>query len=94
MPNPRVLVLVADVEQNVELDNNYGQIEVTLIANAANSWFNTAGTAVGPVSGSQDGNHYLGAALPVKVVADNTSGANSRLRIRSVGTPTVQVYGV
>lgn len=93
MPNPRVLTLSADTEQNVELDANYGQVEVTLVANAANTWFNTAGTAVGPVAGNQDGNHYLGAALPVKVVADNTSGQNSRLRIRSAGTPTVQVYG-
>ncbi|WP_433731017.1 hypothetical protein ACQP2Y_21605 [Actinoplanes sp. CA-051413] len=93
MANPKFVTLVADTEAIVDLDTNYGQIEVTLTANAANTWFNTANTAVGAVAGAQDGNHYLGATLPTKIVPDLTGGQNSRVRIRSTGTPTVQVYG-
>jgi hypothetical protein len=93
MANPRFATLVADTETILDLDANYGQVEVTLISGAANAWFNTSNVAVGPVAGSQDGNHFIGAVLPTKVVADNTSGQASRVRIRSTGTPTVQVYG-
>lgn len=94
MPNPRFVVLQADVEQVLTLDDNYGQVEVTLIANPALTYFNTADTAIPAVAGNMDGNHALSSTLIAKVVADRTAGAASKVRIRSAGTPTVQVQGL
>lgn len=93
MANPIHRVLTADTELRVELDRNYGEVEVAIVANPATTYFNTTDAAIGAVAGTQDGNHVLSTALLAKTVDDATAGQNSVLRIRSAGTPTVTVTG-
>jgi hypothetical protein len=92
--NPKYVTLAANVESVVTLDANFGSIEVALVANADLTCFNTTGTPIGSVSGPVDGCHTLTSSLPAKVVADGTAGQASVVRLRSVGTPTVQVCGL
>lgn len=92
MANPKVVTLVADTDTPVTLDSNFVVIEVTLIANAAVTVFNTTGTAIGSATPA-DGVHTLTTTLPAKTVLDGTGGANSVVHLRSAATPTVQVYG-
>lgn len=94
MANPKYVTLVADTESVVTTDDNFGQIEVTIVANPALTYFNTKDAAIGPVAGSMDGNHALSSTLIAKVVRDETGGTASKVRIRSAGTPTVQVLGL
>ncbi len=94
MPNPVFKVLQADTELSFDLDRNYGVVEVAIVANGANTWFNTSNTPIGAVAGNMDGNHILTTTLPAKTVLDLTEGANSKIRLRSSGTPTVQVTGL
>jgi hypothetical protein len=91
--NPVYVTLVSDVETELDLDANYGRVEVTIVANAATTYFNATNTPIGPVAGSQDGNHLLSATLISKTVVDGTGGTASTVRLRSSGTPTVEVYG-
>lgn len=92
--SPYHATLVADTELVVTLDANYGQIEVTVIAGPAVTYFNTNDTAIGAVAGDMSGNHVLPAVLCSKTVRDATSGAVSKVRLRSAGTPTVSVCGL
>lgn len=94
MANPKFVTLTADTESVVTLDYNYSQVEVALISGAATTYFNTADVPIGTVAGSVDGNHALTSTLVAKVVLDLTSGAASKVRLRSAGTPTVQVTGL
>ena len=92
--NPRYVTLSADTETVVTLDTNYGQVEVAMISGSAVVYFNTTDTPIGAVAGNMDGNHAVTAALPAKVVTDGTGGTASKVRLRSAGTPTVQVAGL
>lgn len=92
--SPAYTVLVADTEAVVTLDGNYGQVEVALVAGAANTWFNATGTTIGAVAGSMDGNHILTTTLLAKVVQDKSPGNVTVVHLRSSGTPTVSVLGL
>lgn len=94
MANPVFVTLVADTENVLTLDNNYGQVEVALISGAATTYFNTADVAIGAVAGNMNGNHALTTTLVAKTVQDQTGGAATKVRLRSAGTPTVQVLGL
>ncbi len=94
MANPQIFTLQADTEKVFTLDLNYGEVRVTVIANPAVIYFNTSDAPIGPVSGSMDGNEALPAALCSRVVRDQTSGAVSKVRVRSAGTPTICVGGL
>ncbi len=93
MANPKVVTLVADTDTTVTLDSNAGYVEVALIANAATTVFNTRNAAIASATPA-DGNHTLTSSLPAKIVADETAGAASIVRLRSSGTPTVSVCGI
>lgn len=90
--SPAYVTLVADTDTPVELDGNFGAVEVTLVANAATTYFNAKGNTVPAVASSQNGNHMLTTTLLSKVVRDETSG-NTVVHLRSSGTPTVCVAG-
>lgn len=94
MANPSYSVLVADTDTVITLDGNYGQVEVALVANAANTWFNATGSAIPAVASPQDGNHILTTTLVAKVVRDQSPGATTVVHLRSSGTPTVSVLGL
>ncbi|HLL69012.1 MAG TPA: hypothetical protein VK453_25355 [Micromonosporaceae bacterium] len=94
MANPQHFTLVADTEKVFTLDQNYGQVRITVLANPAIIYFNAADAAIGPVAGSMDGNEALPAVLCSRVVADRTSGTVSKVRVRSAGTPTISVSGL
>ncbi len=94
MANPQIFTLQADTEKVFTLDQNYGEVRVTVIANPAVIYFNTSDTAIGSVAGSMDGNEPLPAVLCSRVVRDQTAGAVSKVRVRSAGTPTIAVGGV
>ncbi len=94
MANPKFVTLQADTDQPVTLDRNFDQVEVTLVANAATTYFNTGGVAIGTVVSPVDGNHVLNSTLISKVVDDITAGAESVVHLRSTGTPTVCVLGL
>lgn len=94
MANPQYRQLTADTEASVDLGTNCGLVEVAIIAGTGTVYFNTTDTAIGPVAGNMDGNHAISATLPAKIVADGTSGASSKVRLRSSGTPTVSVCGL
>ena len=94
MANPKHVTLVADTETVVTLDNNYGSVRVTVIANPAVIYFNTSDTTIGTVAGSMDGNEAVPATLVSRVVVDRTGGTASKVHLRSAGTPTVSVGGL
>lgn len=94
MANPKHVTLQADTEAAVTLDVNYGRVEITVVANPAVIYFNTGDVAIGAVAGNMDGHQVIPAALCVKTVADETSGAVSKVRVRSAGTPTISVRGL
>lgn len=95
MANPKFVTLSADAEATVNLDANYGEIRITVLSNPAVVYFNTANAAIGSVTaGGTDGNEALPAVLCSRVVRDQTGGANSVVRLRSTGTPTLLVGGV
>lgn len=94
MANPQHFTLSADTEHVFTLDANYGEIRVSMLASPAVTYFNTTDTAIGAVSGSMDGNEMLPAVLCSRVVRDGTSGAISKVRVRSTGTPTISVGGL
>lgn len=93
MANPKYVTLVADTDTEVELDSNFGYVEVSLISGVADTQFNTSDTAIAS-SSLTDGNHVLTATLPTKTVVDRTSGGVSVVHLRSSGMPTVQVFGL
>lgn len=93
MPNPLVVTLSADVDTTLVLDQNFGAVEVALIANAATTVFNANGSAIGSATPAS-GVHTLTTTLPAKTVVDSTSGTATVVHLRSAGTPTVQVYGL
>lgn len=95
--NPQHVVLVADTQVVLTLDSNFAKVEVTVVANPAVVFFNAKDVTIGTVAGAvgtMDGNHVLPAALCSKIVADETAGTVSKVRIRSAGTPTVSVRGL
>ncbi len=92
MANPRYVTLTADTDTPVDLGFNAGAVEVSLIANAATTQCNVAGTVIAS-STLTDGNHVLTASLLSKVVEDKTTG-NTFVHLRSSGTPTVCVAGL
>lgn len=95
--SPFHFTLAADVETVVTLDGNYGEVRVTILDNAALTFFNTSDTPIGSVAAGitgQDGNEALPATLCSRTVRDRTSGAASKVRLRSLGTPTISVGGV
>lgn len=92
--SPAHVTLSADTETELVLDRNYGEVEVTLTENPARTFFNATDTPIGTVGGNMDGNHILTSTLVSKVVADGTAGSVTKVRLRSVGTPTVQVMGL
>lgn len=94
MANPVYRTLVADTDTPVTLDANYGYVEVTLVANAAATYANAAGVAIGPIATPPDGAHLLNATLLSKVIRDETAGISTVVHLRSSGTPTVQVCGL
>lgn len=94
MANPQFFTLSADTEKVFTLDTNFGQVEVALVANPANTSFNATNTPIASVAGGPvDGHHLLTSTLLAKVVRDETSGATV-VRVRSSGTPTVSVLGL
>lgn len=93
MPNPIYRVLVADTDTTVTLSDNYADVEVAIIANAAVVQFNTTGTAI-TSSTLTDGNHAVSSTLPAKIVRDETGGQATVVHLRSSGTPTVSVCGL
>jgi hypothetical protein len=92
--NPLHRTLTADTELRLPLDGNYGKVEVALVANAATTYFNTSDTPIGAVAGNMDGNHVVTSVVPTRIVLDATAGANSVVRVRSAGTPTITVTGL
>lgn len=92
MANPVIKTLLADTDTLFDLGSNFGSVEVSLIANAAVTVFNSTGVVIGS-STPTDGNHTLTTTLPAKTVQDFTTG-NTVVHVRSSGTPTVQVYGL
>lgn len=92
--SPAYVTLVADTDATVTLDSNYGQVEVALVANAANTWFNALGNTVPAVASAQDGNHVLTTTLLAKVIRDQSPGNVTVVHLRSSGTPTVSVLGL
>lgn len=95
--NPQHVVLSSDTQQIITLDANYGQVEITVVANPAVIFFNVKDEAIGTVAGAVDtmDGHQVGpAALWSKIVRDETSGTVSKVRLRSAGTPTVSVRGL
>lgn len=94
MALPQHFTLSADIEKVFTLDGDYGAVRVIVYANPATVFFNCRNVAVGPVAGSQDGNHVIPNVLAVAEVADETGGTVSVVRMRSAGTPTVMVVGI
>lgn len=91
--SPAYVTLTADTDAEVELSGNFGAVEVTLVANAATTYFNAKGTAVPSIASPPNGQHVLTPTLLSKVVKDDTSG-NTVVHLRSSGTPTVSVAGL
>lgn len=91
--SPAYVTLAADTPTPVTLDSNYGQVEVTLIANPATTYFNVKGNAIGSIASPVDGCHLLNATLLSKVVEEKTGGPTV-VHLRSTGTPTVCVSGL
>jgi hypothetical protein len=91
--NPRIVTLVADTDTPITLDQNFGAVEVALIANAATTLFNARGAAIAS-STPGDGHHVLTVTLPAKVVPDETGGQATVVHLRSSGTPTLLVAGL
>lgn len=95
MANPVYVTLVADTEATPTLDANYAYVEVALVSGAATTYFNTSDTPITTVAGGPvAGNHVLTTTLPAKLVPDMTGGQASKVRLRSTGAPTVQLWGV
>lgn len=90
---PQHFTLVADTEKVFTLDRNCGTVRIVVVANPAVIYFNTKNTACPAVASSQDGQQVIPAVIAVVEVADETSGADSIVRMRSAGTPTVMVTG-
>lgn len=85
--------LVADTELVLPLSQNSGTIEIVVVANPAVTYFNTKNVAVPAVASNQDGNRVIPAVLCAVECEDETLGANSIVRLRSAGTPTIMVTG-
>lgn len=94
MANPQYWTLTADTEKIFTLDQNYGSVRITVIANPAVIYFNTSDTTIGAVAGSMDGNEAIPATLCSRVVTDQTSGTATKVHVRSAGTPTISVGGL
>lgn len=90
---PQHFTLVADTEKVFTLDQNCAKVRVVVYANPAVIYFNAKNVAVPAVASSQDGQQVIPAAIAVAEVDDETGGANTVLRMRSAGTPTVMVMG-
>jgi hypothetical protein len=93
VPSPAYVTLVADTDTTVELSSNAGAVEVSLIANAATTVFNTTNTAIAS-SSPVNGQHVVTASLPSKTVKDESGGNTTVVHLRSSGTPTVCVAGL
>ncbi len=85
--------MVADTELVLPLSQNSGTIQIVVVANPAVIYFNTRNVAVPAVASNQDGNWVIPATLASVEVEDETAGANSIVRLRSAGTPTIMVTG-
>ncbi|WP_146164174.1 hypothetical protein [Pseudosporangium ferrugineum] len=84
---------MADVERVFTLNQNCGTIRIVVVSNPATIYFNTKNVPVPAVASNQDGNQVVPPVLAAVDVPDETAGANSVVRLRSAGTPTVMVTG-
>lgn len=95
--NPVHVTLVANTETELTLDGNYGHVEVTVTANPALIYVNTKDVEIPTVAGALSTLGDSDAIPPVycaKVLRDETSGTNSKVRLRSAGAPTLCVKGL
>jgi hypothetical protein len=82
--------LTANTVETVDLDGNYDRIEVLNRDGSSEVFFTTDGTNPGIAT---DGCHVLPAAIGAVEVADQTSGANSVVKLISAGSPAISVRG-
>lgn len=93
--SPQHYTLVADTEKVFTLDDNYGEVRITVWANPSLIAFNTSNTPIGSVAVTiPDGNELLPAVLCSRVARDRTSGAASIVRVRAQGASSITVGGV
>lgn len=90
---PQNFTLVADTEKVFTLDRNCGMVRVVVYDSPAVIRFNTRNTAVPAMASAAGPNQIIPAVVCVVEVEDETSGADTIVRMRSAGTPTVMVTG-
>lgn len=88
------VTLVADTESVLTFTQNGGQVRVTVVANPALIYVNAKDTAIptaGGALGTLANNLAIPAVLCSRAFPDETAGALTKVRLRSLGTPTVSV---
>lgn len=83
--------LVANTEAVITFTKNFGKVRVTQVANPALTYCNAKDTAIGSVVGDMTGNDVLPGVLCSLEMDDETGGVATKVRVRSVGTPTISV---